>query len=102
LTSPNDTNWIVYSLNPAGLYVNVDTSSCAFTSVPNYSVMMGGTTSHWTSYGTSNLYYTTKTSFRVYIASVIHTVNGEVVSHPRNVTQAKGWEWHIQWCGVQR
>jgi hypothetical protein len=64
-TTPGATEWKQYS--GKWLYVDVDTSKCEFKETPHYVSAMQGTTSHWTSKGSSEIYKPTPTGFRIYI-----------------------------------
>merc|ERR1719356_2303155 len=64
-TSPGSTKWKQYSSD--GLYVDVDTSMCAFSKAPVYKTSIGGTGHQWMTMGSSALYNVGRNKFRVYI-----------------------------------
>ncbi len=97
-TKPGGTAWTVYTAD--GIYVDVDTTSGKFTSVPAYVTSLGGTSSHWATTGATSIYgpnvidtLPTATGFRVYV----RWANGG------NLTpaQANGFKWHINWIGME-
>jgi len=88
-TSEND--WVEYSAN--GIYVDVDTSKCGFETTPVYVSSLHGTSSHWTSTGSSELYSPTATGFRIYISTTAAIVSGQ---------SYKSWKWQIEWVAVAK
>jgi ribosomal protein S11 len=64
-TPVGNTNWKVYA--GKWLYTDVDTSKCGFTETPVYVTSLTGTTSHWASKGSSEIYKATKNGFRIYL-----------------------------------
>jgi hypothetical protein len=64
-TIPGATDWKVYGSKY--IYVDVDTSKCKFLNTPKYVTSMQGTSSHWKSRGSSEIYSPTPTGFRIYI-----------------------------------
>jgi len=87
-TSKGYTSWKYYSAN--GIYLDIDTSACGFTTTPNYVSSLLGSTMHWKTTGSSEIYFATPTSFRVYI----HFKEG--------ITAAKAnkWKWHLNWMAA--
>ena len=92
-TTPGSTNWIQYS-NPAGLYVDVDTSAAGFTSTPIYITSLGGWGSHWYTTGGTSVYSPTATGFRVYV----YFMSGAITPETAN---SGNYGWHINWCGFE-
>jgi hypothetical protein len=88
-TIEGSTNWIQYS--EQGLYVDVDTSSCGFTSTPIYLVNMHGNSNNWTATGGSSAYQRKPGSFRIYVRHAAADFT------PAFANQ-RGW--HIQWLAV--
>jgi len=89
LTTKGNTKWVNY--NADGIYVDVDTTSCGFSATPMYTSALGGSSSQWTSTGSSENYQATEKKFRVYI-------------HRKGITpaQANSWNWHINWIAAGR
>ena len=83
-TSQGATNWQQY--NSEGIYLDVNTAGCGFTSTPLYFTSIGGATSHWTSSGATAIYSPTATGFRVYV-------------YTPGITPAlaNAWGWHLNW-----
>jgi hypothetical protein len=83
-TAQGATAWQQYS--PEGIYLDVNTSGCGFSSTPLYFTSIGGTGGHWASSGATAIYYPSATGFRVY------------VRYPGITTaQANEWGWHLNW-----
>jgi len=64
-TPPGATDWKVYATKY--IYLDVDTSKCKFADTPQYVTALQGTTNHWVSKGSSEVYNPTPTGFRIYI-----------------------------------
>jgi subtilisin family serine protease len=84
-TTAGSTNWQAYFAT--GLYVDINTSVCGFSSTPLYHTSIGGTGNHWLTEGATSIYSPTPTGFRVY------------VFYAAGITpaQANQWNWHINW-----
>lgn len=91
-TTPGSTNWKAYG-GDTGVYLDVDTSSCSFTTTPKYTTSLGGSSSHWATTGATSIYVPKPNGFRVYV----RWANGA------NLTpaQANNLKWHINWLGVE-
>ncbi len=78
-----------------GIYVDVDTSSCNFSSSKPvvYTTTIEGDNNHWATTGATSLYKVTHEGFRVYI----RWIDGG----PLNAAFAEERGWHINWIGVQ-
>jgi hypothetical protein len=88
----------VYS--PTDIYVDVDTSSGHFKSVPVYVTSIGGTSSHWNTTGATSVYgphvpdtLPTATGFRVYVRGAM---GGALTP-----AKANEFSWHINWIGME-
>ena len=90
-TTPGNTNWQVYSGN--GIFLDVDTSSGGFAKAPAYITSLGGNSSHWATTGATSIYLPTATGFRVYVK----WSDGSALTP----AQANGFQWHINWFGVE-
>lgn len=88
-TTPGATNWQVYS--SVDLYLDVNTSTCGFSSVPLYFTSIGGAGSHYYTQGATSIYFPTATGFRVYVR-----YNGGSITP----AQAISWGWHLTWSAV--
>ena len=91
-TVPGATNWQPYG-NNSGVYVDVDTSGCGFTSTPRYFTSIGGRSRHWSTTGATSIYNPTPTKFRVYV----RWANGGTLTP----AAANGRKWHINWFAVE-
>jgi hypothetical protein len=101
-TPPGSTAWQLYAPagNPTGIYVDVNTTSGKFSSVPAYVTSIGGQSSHWATTGATSVYgpnvagtLPTATGFRVYV----RWADGS----PLTPAQANGFKWHINWIGME-
>lgn len=92
-TSPGSTNWQPYN-GTSGIYVDVSTSGAKFTQTPVYVTSIGGNSSQWSTTGGDAVYQESATGFRVYV----RFANGT----PITPQQANGWQWHINWIGIQQ
>lgn len=87
-TTPGDTPWVEYG--ETGIYVDVDTTKCGFSSAPLYFSSIGGSQSQWQSRGATSIYDPSASGFRVY------------VRYPDGIdaNTADQWQWHINWEAV--
>jgi|SRR6516164_9957340 hypothetical protein len=92
-TTPGNTPWHVYEGGANGIYVDVNTTSGHFSSVPVYVTSIGGNSSHWATTGATSIYNPTATGFRVYV----RWSGGE----PLTPADANGFQWHIKWIGME-
>ncbi len=93
-TQPGATAWQQY--NPpanTGVFVDVDTSAGKFSATPVYTTSIGGRSSHWATTGATSIYSANPTGFRVYV----RWANGS----PLTPAEANGFEWHINWIGME-
>jgi hypothetical protein len=91
-TEPGATNWKPYG-NNTGIYLDVDTSACGFTSTPKYFTTIGGRSNHWSTTGATSIYLATPTSFRVYVRFSNGATLTPAYAHARG--------WHINWFGIE-
>jgi peptide methionine sulfoxide reductase MsrB len=80
------TGWQQYDAN--GIYLDVNTAGCGFSSTPQYFTSIGGWSSHWMTTGATSIYSPSATGFRVYIHSPGIT--------PQAANQLG---WNISWGG---
>jgi len=74
----------------SGLYIDVDTTSCSFGSVPKYVTAINGDSAHWQLVGVNAIYDATRSSFRVYLWHPL--LKGDYMLH-----FAKRYNWAIDW-----
>ena len=91
-TVPGATNWQPYG-NNTGIYLDIDTSGCGFTSIPRYFTTIGGRSNHWSTTGATSIYNATPTKFRVYV----RFSNGAALTP----AYANARMWHINWLAVE-
>ena len=91
-TTPGSTAWQQYP-GGAGVFVDVDTSSGKFSSTPVYTTSIGGNSSHWATTGATSIYFPKPTGFRVYV----RWADGS----PLTPATANGFQWHINWIGME-
>jgi hypothetical protein len=84
-------DWQPYIGN-VGVYVDVDTSHCGFTSVPIYTTALEGNDSNWATTGATSIYDATETGFRVYV----RWFNGETLVP----ATAEAFNWAITFIAV--
>jgi RHS repeat-associated protein len=89
-TAPGSTTWQAYGSN--GVYLDVNTSRCGYSSPPVYLTSLGGNSSHFATTGATSIYVPTATGFRVYVRIVSGT----------NFTpaDANSWGWHLNWLAL--
>ena len=92
-TNTDGTGWQNYS-DGRGIYIDIDTSSCGFSSSPMYFTSLAGSTRHWTTIGITSIYQTAVSHFRVYL-----DFEGDSQT---TVADADESNWHVQWCGVEK
>ena len=81
------TDWVNYSTG--GIYTDVDISKCGFVTIPTVTTAMEGSTSHWGTTGSSEIYSVTTNSFRIYIVTPGGRDGG-----------ANSMEWNMEWIAV--
>jgi len=81
-------NWTRY--NKYGVYVDVDTSSCGFSSTPVYVTSISGQ-NLWQTTGSSEPYHENSTYFRIYIRQDSGITPAD----------ASGWSWSVNWVADQ-
>jgi hypothetical protein len=82
------TNWVQEGTD--GIYVDIDTSTAGFSSVPLYFTSIGGSGHHWQAQGATSIYNQTARSFRVYVFQP-----GIIAAKA-----AKERYWHINWIAI--
>lgn len=71
------------------IYLDVDTSQCAFTQIPEYFTTLSGTSDHSTAQGANAIYTPSATGFRVYVQKSGLTTD-----------YAKSRKWRIDWQAI--
>jgi len=74
-----------------GIYYDVDISDCGFKTIPTVTTAIEGSSSHWVSLGTSSIYNTSPSAFRIYLLNTY--------MNPRN-GQAEKYKWNVEWIAV--
>jgi hypothetical protein len=87
------TLWQAYSIS--AMTMNINTSSCNFSSVPIYIVSMSGITYHWVEASYTAIYSPTKTSFTIYATSLWANWNSTV-----QLSYANTYTWGVNWLGI--
>jgi len=75
----------------SGIYYDVDISDCGFKTIPTVTTAIEGSSSHWVSLGTSSIYNTSPSAFRIYLLNTY--------MNPRN-GQAEKYKWNVEWIAV--
>ena len=73
------------------MFVDVDMTKCGFAKIPNVVTSVEGSSSHWKILGTSSVYDTTTTGFRVYLSSDHFNLKE---------SQLDDKLWNIDWVAV--
>ncbi|XP_063690537.1 uncharacterized protein LOC134823122 [Bolinopsis microptera] len=81
------TNWVDYSTT--GIYTNVDISKCGFVTIPTVTTSLEGSTAHWGTTGSSEIYSATATSFTIYLLAPSGQSGG-----------ANEMGWNVEWIAV--
>jgi len=88
-TGRDNTDWTDY--HNYGVYNDVDISDCGFLTIPTITTAIEGIGWHWTSTGTSSIYFSSPTSFRIYIEHTGRNPQGGV---------AESLKWNVEWIAV--
>jgi len=88
-TGRTTTDWTNYSSD--GIYYDVDISDCGFKTVPTVTTAVEGSSNHWTTLGTSSIYNTSPSSFRIYLKSTLTNLQGGA---------AESRKWNVEWIAV--
>jgi len=83
------TDWTNYSSD--GIYYDVDISDCGFKTVPTVTTAIEGSSSHWVSLGTSSIYNTSPSAFRLYLKNTYTNPQGG---------KAEKYKWNVEWIAV--
>lgn len=91
-TPAGTTAWQQYP-GGRGVFVDINTAGCHFSSIPVYTTSIGGTSSHWATTGATSVYLATATGFRIYV----RWADGA----PLTPATANGFQWVINWIGME-
>ncbi len=94
-TPKGSTAWVPYI--DTGVYVEVNTSKCGFTSTPTYISSLGGNSWIWATTGGSTIYSPSANSFRIYIRILEESILEKTITPEK--ANAEGW--HINWVAVE-
>lgn len=112
-TSPQThaADWVNYGNNswpqPAGFYIDVDTSNCGFTATPHYLISIEGTGGfHWYLSGLNCIYNQSPNGFRVYLRwtdapSDFNQIGSSNEPNPLRVQTAIDKGWSLKWTGIE-
>jgi len=88
-TGRTTTDWTNYSSD--GIFYDVDISDCGFKTIPTVTTAVEGAAGHWVSLGTSSIYNTSPSAFRIYLKNTYSNPQGG---------KAEGWKWNVEWIAV--
>merc|ERR1711920_284588 len=74
-----------------GIYYDVDISDCGFKTIPTVTTAIEGSSYHWVSLGTSSIYNTSPSAFRIYLKNTY--------MNPQNGV-AEDFKWNVEWIAV--
>ncbi|CAF1259990.1 unnamed protein product [Rotaria sp. Silwood1] len=86
------TLWQLFSTT--GIYMNIDTTICGFSSTPLYFTSMAGNTIHWELASYTAIYSPTNISFTIYVRSLSGLNNTDMLSY------SQAYLWNVNWFGV--
>jgi hypothetical protein len=93
----SDALWQQYGNgNPCGIYKDIDTSSCNFTSTPMYFTSLKGNSDNWMVTWPTSVYFSSPSSFRIYLNRAWCGYTDGVTL----VNYALTYDWKIQWMAV--
>jgi len=83
-TGRTTTDWTNYSSD--GIFYDVDISDCGFKTIPTVTTAVEGAAGHWVSLGTSSIYNTSPSAFRIYLKNTYSNQQGGLAEkHGTNV-----------------
>jgi len=74
-----------------GVYYDVDISDCGFKTIPTVTTAVEGSSSHFVSLGTSSIYNTSPSAFRIYLKNTYANPQGGA---------AENYKWNVEWIAV--
>ena len=77
-----------------GIFMDIDTRNCNFTSTPSYFTSISGTSSHWDLTGYGAIYNPTSTTFRIYAKSLSSADVGTLLDRSIDC------KWNVHWLGI--
>jgi hypothetical protein len=91
------TGWKQLKTGSNTLFVDVDTTSAGFTSVPRYFTSLHGSNTYWGAQGAHDIYGATVTGFRIYLAATGLRALDHKPMTPERANKAR---WCILWAAV--
>jgi len=88
-TGRTTTDWTDYSGN--GVFYDVDISDCGFKTIPTVTTAVEGAGNHWNMFGTSSIYNTSPSAFRMYLLNIYTNPQGGA---------AEKYKWNVEWIAV--
>jgi len=88
-TGRTTTDWTNVSTD--GIYYDVDISDCGFKTIPTVTTAVEGSGYHWVSLGTSSIYNTSPSAFRIYLKNTYMNPQGG---------KAESYKWNVEWIAV--
>lgn len=98
-TAPGQ-GWVAYNGPHDTKYIDIDASSCGFTSTPRYFANMrftGPNGATYTTTGTHAIYVPTSTSFRLYVSYAPWLENH---GRTQNSNYHDDYQWYIEWVAI--
>jgi len=89
-TGRTTTDWVNYY--GEGIYYDVDISDCGFQTIPTVTTSVEGSSNHWSSLGTSSIYNTSPSTFRIYLF--------DARDDPIKLGEAEQLKWNVEWIAV--
>lgn len=82
-------NWLA---GAPGIYVNVDTSHCEFSSTPKYFTSLSGTAHHWTITGVDAIYNASPTGFTIFL---------DQIGGGLNLSASRAFNYQLNWMAIE-
>ena len=90
--TPVGVGWQRY--NSTDVFLDVDTTSCGFSTTPVYTAALAGTTNKWMVNGESAIYNATPTGFRIYLQETDY-------SGTRDLLTQESSGWSVNWIAME-
>ncbi len=99
----SDTNWQDYF--GEGIFIDVNTSQCGFTTTPHYLVTLENGSSRWQVSGVPSVYNTSPNGFRVYLRWTDSPTDSPTIGqnqdpNPLTPGTAAGYGWVVRWTAI--
>ena len=99
-TKPGATDWRQYP-GGGGVFVDVDTRSANFSDRVVYITSLGGRTHHWATTGGSSVYPSPPLGSNIPSGKGFRIFIRWVDGGPLTPETANGFDWHINWIGME-